>query len=338
MSRDTGPALVVDGLTCTIPGPDGDGLRLVNDVSFQLERGTTLGIVGESGSGKTMLVRSIMGIGPPASSVTGSVLLNGSDLLGMNPKHRRRRLGSEIAMVFQNPQTSLNPVVTVGRQIAEGLRAHRGLNRHDARIRSIGLLRDVGIPEPERRFSQYPHQLSGGMRQRVVIAAALASDPEVLIADEATTALDVTVQQQILVLLSQIQEERKMAVIMISHDLGVVSGRTDDLIVMYGGQVTETGPTRDVFRRPRHRYTEALLHAVPSLQQEPHGTFATIKGAPPHPTTEFDSCRFAQRCAYATAECSDAVPEWTTIPFERHGHRCVHPADAAVTTMTEVHP
>jgi oligopeptide/dipeptide ABC transporter ATP-binding protein len=318
---------VVEHLTCTIPGTGGD-LRLVDDVSFELERGTTLGIVGESGSGKTMLVRSIMGIGPSATSVSGSVLLNGTDLLGMPAKQRRRRLGREIAMVFQNPQTSLNPFVTVGRQIAEGLRAHLGLNRHDAKARSIALLRDVGIPEPEQRFTQYPHQLSGGMRQRVVIAAALAADPDVLIADEATTALDVTVQKQILVLLRQIQEARNMAVVMISHDLGVVSGRTDDLIVLYGGQVAEAGPTRDVFRSPAHRYTEALMQAMPSLDSDPHGTFATIKGAPPQPATEFVGCRFAPRCAFATDACRQTAPTWRDDPTRRHAHRCFHPAES----------
>lgn len=316
-------ALVVDHLACTIPAPDGSPLRLVDDVSFELERGKTLGIVGESGSGKTMLVRSIMGIGPRATTVTGSVLLNGSELLHLPRKQRSRRLGAEIAMVFQNPMTSLNPVVTVGRQIAEGIRAHLGLNRHDARRRSIQLLADVGIPEPARRFDQYPHQLSGGMRQRVTIAAALGSDPDVLIADEATTALDVTVQKQILVLLQQIQEQRRMAVIMISHDLGVVSGRTDDLMVLYGGQVAETGPTAQVFRRHAHRYTEALMRAIPTLTSEPHGTFATIPGAPPAPTAEFDRCRFAPRCAHATDACTRRVPDW--VVEGPHAHRCVHP-------------
>jgi oligopeptide/dipeptide ABC transporter ATP-binding protein len=320
-------ALRVTNLTCTIPGADGTDLRLVSDVSFELERGRTLGIVGESGSGKSMLVRSIMGIGPRTTTVTGSVELNGTDLIGMPRKLRRKRLGREIAMVFQNPMTSLNPVVKVGRQISEGLRAHHGLNRHDARQRTIALLGDVGIPEPERRLSQYPHQLSGGMRQRVTIAAALASDPDVLIADEATTALDVTVQKQILVLLGQIQEQRKMAVIMISHDLGVVSGRTDDLIVMYGGQVVESGPTRDVFRRHSHRYTEALLRAVPSLESEPHGHFATIAGSPPQPTADFVGCRFARRCGQATDECREQTPPWVTSPTPGHGHRCIHPAE-----------
>ena len=181
-------ALVVEHLTCTIPGPDGSELRLVNDVSFTLAAGRTLGIVGESGSGKTMLVRSIMGIGPPTTSVTGSVLLNGRELLHLPRRQRRERLGAEIAMVFQNPMTSLNPVVTVGRQISEGIRAHLGLGKREARARSIQLLADVGIPDPARRFDQYPHELSGGMRQRVTIAAALGSDPDVLIADEATTA------------------------------------------------------------------------------------------------------------------------------------------------------
>ena len=322
-------ALVVEHLTCTIPGPDGSELRLVNDVSFTLAAGRTLGIVGESGSGKTMLVRSIMGIGPPTTSVTGSVLLNARELLHLPRRQRRERLGAEIAMVFQNPMTSLNPVVTVGRQISEGIRAHLGLGKREARARSIQLLADVGIPDPARRFDQYPHELSGGMRQRVTIAAALGSDPDVLIADEATTALDVTVQKQILVLLERIQEERQMAIIMISHDLGVVSGRTDDLLVLYGGQVAEAGPTRHVFERHAHRYTEALLRAIPSLAAEPHGTFATIPGTPPRPVAEFDRCRFAPRCAHATDACTAGPPPWVADDGNRHGHRCVHPSDPA---------
>lgn len=324
------PALVVEHLTCTIPGPDGAELRLVNDVSFTLAPGRTLGIVGESGSGKTMLVRSIMGIGPPATTVTGSVLLNGRELLGLPRRQQRQRLGAEIAMVFQNPMTSLNPMVTIGRQISEGIRAHLGVGKREARERSIQLLADVGIPDPARRFDQYPHELSGGMRQRVTIAAALGSDPDVLIADEATTALDVTVQKQILVLLERIQDERRMAIIMISHDLGVVSGRTDDLLVLYGGQVVEAGPTRHVFARHAHRYTEALLRAIPSLAAEPHGTFATIPGTPPQPVTEYDRCRFAARCAHASDACTAGPPPWIVDETNGHGHRCVHPSEPVV--------
>jgi len=319
------PALVVEGLSCTIPSPDGP-LRLVHDVSFTLERGRTIGIVGESGSGKSMLVRSIMGIGPKVTEVTGRALLNGTDLLGVSRKLRRRRLGREIAMVFQNPLTSLNPVVPIGHQIGEGMRVHLGLSRGEARDRVITLLGDVGIPSPEQRFGQYPHQLSGGMRQRVTIAAALSGDPDVLIADEATTALDVTVQKQILVLLKEIQAARQMSVIMISHDLGVVSGRTDDLLVMYSGQVVESGCTSAVFRRHSHRYTEALLRAIPRLDSEPHGTFATIPGQPPQPTVDFIGCRFARRCTVATEQCRTEAPPWSADPALAHGHRCIHPS------------
>lgn len=328
------PALVVKDLTCVIPRSGADELRLVSNVSFELERGKTLGVVGESGSGKSMLVRSIMGIGPASSVVTGSVLLNGTPLIGIPRKQRRKRLGSEIAMVLQNPMTSLNPVVIIGRQIAEGLRLHLGMNRHDAKSRTVELLGDVGIPEPEKRYSQYPHQLSGGMRQRVTIAAALASDPDVLVADESTTALDVTVQKQILVLLQEIQADRNMAVIMISHDLGVVSGRTDELMVMYGGEVVESGSTKEVFRRHSHRYTEALLQSIPSLETEPHGVFATIAGAPPLATDVIDGCRFARRCVHVSDACTASQPTW--LLDGTHAHRCIHPSDAKGQNEREV--
>ena len=330
------PVLEVRDLSCTVGVAGGPPLLLVDRVSFALSAGRTLGIVGESGSGKTMLVRALMGIAPQAITVSGSVLLNGRDLLSAPPARRRRRLGREIAMVFQNSQTSLNPYVRVGRHLVEGVRTHLGLNRTDAEARAVTLLRDVGISDPARCVASYPHQLSGGMRQRVAIAAALAGDPDVLIADEATTALDVTIQQQILVLLSEIQTARQMAMIMISHDLGVVNGRTDELAVMYGGQVAEAGRTATVFRQPAHRYTEALLAAVPSLDRPPHSPFATIGGAPPRPVSEIVGCRFAPRCSHATDRCTADSPDWREAAGGASRHRCFHPAGEPADSVAHV--
>ncbi len=324
---DDGHVLEVQDLTCTLDTPDGP-VNLVDRVSFSLRRGQTLGVVGESGSGKTMLVRSIMGIGPKRARVSGRVLLEGVDLLSLPKKERRRRLGSGIGMVFQNPMTSLNPVVPIGRQITEALRYHHSVNRQDARDRAIELLTQVGISEPVKRLTQYPHQLSGGMRQRVIIASALACDPAVLIADEATTALDVTVQKQILDLLKQIQADRNMSVIIISHDLGVVSGRTDDLVVMYGGQVVENGPTTEVFERHRHQYTTALLASIPELDAESHSRLATIPGSPRRPSPDNVGCAFASRCTVATDECREIDPTPTTdASSPAHWYRCYWPWD-----------
>ena len=321
--------LEVDQLELTIDTTDGP-VKLVNGVSFSLRRGETIGIVGESGSGKTMLVRSIMGIAPKSGRVSGRVVLEGVDLQSLPKKERRRTLGAGIGMVFQNPMTSLNPVVTIGRQITEGLRYHQKVGRAEARDRAIELLTQVGISDPVSRLKQYPYQLSGGMRQRVVIAAALACDPAVLIADEATTALDVTVQKQILDLMKRIQAERNMAVVIISHDLGVVAGRTDKIAVMYGGQVAESGPTAEVFDRHRHQYTAALLGAVPRLGQPIHSQMVTIPGSPRRPSLDPVGCAFAARCRAATDVCHADVPAPT--PDEAnvtHWYRCHHPCEIA---------
>jgi len=339
----TADALVVEGLTCDIETRQGR-IRPVEDVSFTLGHGRSLGIVGESGSGKSMLVRSIMGITPSTATVTGRVLLEDVDLRQLPRKERRRKLGAGISLIFQDPMSSLNPVVPIGRQITEGIRFHFGLNRDEARARAIDLLTQVGISEPEKRLRQYPHHLSGGMRQRVMIAAALGCDPKVLIADEATTALDVTVQKQILDLLKEIQEARKMSVIIISHDLGVVAGRTDDLVVMYAGQVVEKGPTKTLFKNNRHRYTAALLDAMPDLSGEPHQKLHTIAGSPPRPTKLGPGCRFARRCTAATDECREQVPALRSDDpgSETHLHRCIwpvdHRADQAVAAVPAAQP
>jgi peptide/nickel transport system ATP-binding protein len=323
-------ALEVEGLTCAIQTPQGP-IPLLSDVSFKIPRGETLGIVGESGSGKTMLARAIMGITPNGAELTGRILLDGVDLLSLPLKERRQRLGVGIGMVFQNPMTSLNPVVPIGRQITEGLRHHRSAGRKEAKARAMALLDQVGLSDQASRLSQYPHQLSGGMRQRVMIASALACDPEILIADEATTALDVTVQKQILDLIGEIQAARHMSVILVSHDMGVVSGRTDELVVMYTGKIVEAGPTDALFERHRHQYTSALLRSIPSLDGVAHSRLTTIPGSAPHvPPGGFVGCSFAPRCSAATDICGSEEPTRSFDAGSSHWFRCHWPREAGI--------
>jgi peptide/nickel transport system ATP-binding protein len=317
--------LSVVNLTCEIQTTAGP-IRPVDNVSFTLGHGSTLGIVGESGAGKSMLARAIMGMVPRNATLTGDVSLNGENISGLPKKQHRRILGAGIGMIFQDPMTSLNPVVPVGRQITEGMRFHKGIKGKEAREIGIDLLRQVGVNDPEKRFDQYPHMLSGGMRQRVTIAAALACDPLVLIADEATTALDVTVQKQILDLLQSIQQDRKMGLIVISHDLGVVAGRTDDIMVMYAGQTVEKAPTMELFDSHRNRYTAALLRSMPLLSQQPRAKLTTIAGAPPQLAALPPGCRFAPRCSAAEEECAAAVPDLTEATTG-HLYRCIRPVD-----------
>ena len=306
--------------------------RAVDGVSLTVERGRTLGIVGESGSGKTVLARSIMGLLPRAGVRRGGkVLFEGQDLLGLSDRDLRDIWGAEIAMVFQDPMTSLNPVVRIGRQITESLRHHLQLGKAAARARAIDLLASVGIPEPARRFDQYPHELSGGMRQRVMIAIALACGPKLLLADEPTTALDVTVQSQILDLLQAQQRERSMAMILVTHDLGVVAGRTDEIAVMYAGKVVERAPTHTLFTEMRMPYTESLLASIPRIEQPSHTRLRAITGRPPdlvHPPT---GCRFAARCPYAQPRCVEEEPPLMPAPTPGHHYACWYPVgDPAV--------
>jgi peptide/nickel transport system ATP-binding protein len=317
--------LSVVNLSCEIQTAAGP-VRPVDNVSFTLAHGKTLGIVGESGAGKSMLARAIMRTIPGNASLTGDVVLNGETISALPKKEHRRILGAGIGMIFQDPMTSLNPVVPVGRQITEGMRFHKGIKGKEAREIGIDLLRQVGVNDPEKRFDQYPHLLSGGMRQRVTIAAALACDPLVLIADEATTALDVTVQKQILDLLQSIQRDRKMGLIIISHDLGVVAGRTDHIMVMYAGQTVENAPTMVLFDSHRNRYTAALLRSMPLLSQQPHAKLATIAGAPPQLGALPPGCRFAPRCGAAEDACAAAVPDLTEAT-PGHVFRCIRPVD-----------
>lgn len=319
--------LAVENLSCTLASPRG-ALRIVDGVSFKLRRGETLGIAGESGSGKSMLTRSLMRIAPRAAELTGSVRFDGIDLLRLPLSRMGGYLGPQMAMVFQDPMTALNPVVPIGRQITEGPRRHMGLSRTEAKARALELLDLVRIPESRKRMRQYPHELSGGMRQRVMIAIALACDPQLLIADEATTALDVTVQKQILDLLQDIQAERRMAVIMVSHDLGVLAGRTDRTIVMYGGRVMESASTRELFTKNRHQYTNALLDAIPQMDQPRHTLLRAIPGVPPDPAAVLAGCRFAPRCNAAIERCHTEIPRLEpTASGSDHHYACYVPVN-----------
>ncbi|MCS6877105.1 MAG: ABC transporter ATP-binding protein [Geminicoccaceae bacterium] len=283
--------------------------RVVDDVSFVLYPGEVLGLVGESGCGKTMTALSILGLVPqPQARVTaGEVLFEGRDLLRLPERELRRVRGKEIAMIFQEPMTSLNPVFTVGDQIAETLRVHEGLSRRAARARALELLRLVGIPAPEERLDCYPHELSGGMRQRVTIAMALSCSPKVLLADEPTTALDVTIQAQILDLLERLQAELGLAVILITHDLGVVAEFARRVLVMYAGRIVEEGPVADIFAEPLHPYTQGLLASLPDPRAE-IVRLEPIPGNVPVPGEIRRGCRFAPRCRFARSACRDADP------------------------------
>ena len=285
-----------------------DGVaRAVDGVSFQVERGEILGVVGESGCGKSVTSLSIMGLvdDPGRIEEGSSIRFDGRELTSLSEKEMRQIRGNDIAMIFQEPMTSLNPVFRVGGQIVEALRLHRNLGRKDARARAIELLELVGIPVPERRVDEYPHQLSGGMRQRVMIAMALANEPDLLIADEPTTALDVTIQAQILELLLELRREMGMGVMLITHDLGVVAEVCDRVVVMYAGQVVEEGPVDDIFRQPAHPYTQGLLAAVPRPDRT-GGSCAVIPGTVPPPTNWPSGCRFRDRCPYAWDVCRES--------------------------------
>ncbi len=282
----------------------------VNGVSFELEPGETLGLVGESGCGKSVTNLAIMRLLPkPAGRVeSGQVLLEGEDLLQISESDMREVRGRDIAMIFQDPMTSLNPVLTIDEQMVETIRAHRSVTREEARHRAVDLLSRVGIPRPEARLDDYPHQFSGGMRQRVMIAMALALEPKLLIADEPTTALDVTIQAQVLELLRQLTSELGTAVILITHDLGVVAGMAQRINVMYAGFVVETGPTVDIFAHPAHPYTVGLLHSIPRLDAEDE-ELIPIEGVPPDLRSEPVGCPFAPRCAWRIERCWTVNPE-----------------------------
>jgi len=284
----------------------------VDDVSFEIEPGSTLGVVGESGSGKSVTALSIMRLiqEPPGRIASGKVLFQGTDLLSLSERQMQRIRGGKISMIFQDPMTALNPVFTAGNQVAEAIRVHQRAGRREARLRSIELLRQVGIPAPEERVNAYPHQMSGGMRQRVMIAIALACNPELLIADEPTTALDVTVQAGILELIRRLQAERNMAVMLITHDMGVVAETCDRVLVMYAGRIVEKAPVDKLFAAPVHPYTLGLLESIPSLEAGEHGNgrLDAIPGAVPSLRSLPTGCRFRDRCSRAIDICVSVDP------------------------------
>jgi peptide/nickel transport system ATP-binding protein len=318
------PLLSVEDVSVSLPTPRGT-LRAVDHVNLSLEAGRTLGVVGESGCGKSMLSRAILQLLPKRAALSGRVTFGGRDLFKLDPESLRRLRGPELAVVFQDPMTSLNPVLTIGTQLVETLQAHLGMSTAEAMRRGAELLAQVGIPAPEQRLRQYPHQLSGGMRQRVAIAIALSCEPKLLIADEPTTALDVTVQAQILDLLAREQKRRHMAMILITHDLGVVAGRTDEVAVMYAGRVVERAPTTKLFSHMRMPYTQALLAAIPKLDAPPHAMLPAIGGRPPDPTRPIPGCSFAARCRYADTVCQTSKPVLADPEGAGTLYACWHP-------------
>ena len=320
------PLLQVRNLRTAFETPGGR-VKAVDGVTFDLAQGRTLGIVGESGSGKSVLVRTIMNLLGPNAVVSddGQVLFDGRDVRHLDAIESRHFWGTEIAMVFQDPMTALNPVKRVGKQLTESMRFHLGCSKSAARDRALGLLRQVGIPEPERRLGQYPHELSGGMRQRVAIAIAIACSPRLLIADEPTTALDVTVQRQILDLLDRLRRETGMAMILITHDLGVVAGHADEVAVMYAGTFVEHAPTEELFAEVEHPYTSALLASIPRADLPSHTPLTAIVGRPPNMIDPPPGCRFAPRCAHRTDACELTMPMLEPLGSLTHTVRCIHP-------------
>jgi peptide/nickel transport system ATP-binding protein len=294
----------------------------VRDVSFTLEAGATLGLVGESGSGKSITVMALLGLLPENARVTGSIVFDGQELVGRPEREMRTLRGNRIGMVFQEPMTALNPVHTVGRQVAEPLRLHRGLSAGDARQQAIALLDRVGIPEAARRIDAYPHQFSGGQRQRITIAMALACGPDLLIADEPTTALDVTIQRQILDLIRELVAERRMALMLISHDLGVIANNVQRTLVMYGGSVVESGTTAAVFANRMHPYTLGLFAARPALGATKGQRLVTIPGTVPELVDMPKGCPFAGRCRWTIPQCDAGLPFPSEVDAG-HSARCI---------------
>jgi oligopeptide/dipeptide ABC transporter ATP-binding protein len=311
-------------------------VHAVDGVSLRISAGETLGLVGESGCGKSMLGLSIMRLLPPGGEIVeGSIELNGHDIVPLSDHDMRHVRGEQAAMIFQDPMTSLNPTMMVGSQIGEALRVHKNVSRREADARSLEVLGLVGMPRPRERMSSYPHQLSGGLRQRVMVAMALVNQPALLIADEPTTALDVTIQAQILDLLQELLERLGMAMLLITHDMGVIAGRADRVAVMYAGKIVEQAETGRLFKQMRHRYTEALVEAIPRLDQETSAELYSIPGLPPDLVRPPKACRFAARCRFATDTCRIVEP-----PLLEHepGHfyACHHPAGVAPAADTAV--
>jgi peptide/nickel transport system ATP-binding protein len=302
--------LSIETLNLELQGPRGRA-HILRGVDLTVERGEVLGVVGESGCGKTMTGRTVMGLQPESALVSGRVSYDGRDLLRLNTRELRRLRGRRIAMVFQDPSAALNPVFTIGQQLRAVLQQHQVKDRGEAQARSVELLREVGLPDPERTLDRYPHELSGGMQQRAMIAFALAGEPDLLIADEPTTALDVTIQAQILALLLELREKRGVAVILISHDIAVVAQASDRLAVLYAGTVVEQGPTHDVLATPRHPYTQALIAALPTAEHR-RAALSVIPGRVPSGYEPIQGCVFADRCPHAMPICATTPPEPVT--------------------------
>ena len=304
------PLLAVENLRITFPKGAGAAVP-VDGVSFTIDRGERVALVGESGSGKSLTSLALLRLVPHPGTIAkdSRIRLDGDDIMGLEGEALRKIRGGRIGLIFQDPMTSLNPVLTAGYQVSEAVTAHRKLSSREAKERTLALLDEVGIPDPAGRYRAYPHELSGGLRQRVMIATALAGEPDLLVADEPTTALDVTVQAQILELLDRIRARRGMAVLLITHDLGVVAERTDRVMVMYAGQLVETAPTRRLFAEPAHPYTKALLQSMPRLTG-PIGRLASIPGMVPLPHLWPSGCRFHPRCPVRIATCESEVPPW----------------------------
>lgn len=315
------PLLEVRDLTVTLQTHRGPA-RAVRDVSFTLERGETLGLIGESGCGKSVTVLALMGLLPENAKVEGSIRFDGRELVGLPDRELCTIRGNRIGMIFQEPMTALNPVHSIGRQVAEPLRLHRGLSKDAARKEAIALLDRVGIPDAAQRIDTYPHQFSGGQRQRITIAMALACGPDLLIADEPTTALDVTIQKQILELIGGLVEERGMALMLISHDLGVIAQNVARMLVMYGGSVVESGPTGNVFAHMMHPYTRGLFAARPGLDAVRGKRLATIAGTVPELADMPPGCPFAGRCRFTIPECSEGMPPPVEVD-PGHLARCI---------------
>jgi len=327
------PVLEIEDLHVEFRTPRGV-VRAVNGVTYQLAAGETLAILGESGSGKSVSAQAIMGLieTPPGYITRGAIRFQGRDLLKLPEDQRRQIRGQKIAMVFQDALTALNPVFTVGWQISEMLRVHGGMSRRAARERAVELMDRVGIPSARQRVNQYPHEFSGGMRQRAMIAMAIALEPDVLIADEPTTALDVTVQAQVMDLLAELQQQTGMGLILITHDLGVVAEVADRAAVMYAGRIVETGTIAEIYGRPAHPYTEGLMHSIPQLDQR-KGELDPIKGAPPSLTAIPSGCPFHPRCPYRRDDCTTDVPP----SYDVADGRVVEPGDLTVRRASACH-
>lgn len=293
-------------------------VQAVDHLNYTLRKGEKLGIVGESGSGKSVSSLGMLQLipNPPGKVTGGEIMYKGQDLVKASKKEIQKIRGNEISMIFQEPMTSLNPIIKCGKQIAESLRLHRGMNKKEALEEAVQLMRSVGIANPEVRAHEYPHQMSGGMRQRVMIAMALACQPQILIADEPTTALDVTIQAQILDLIRELNEELGTSVIFITHDLGVVSELCDTVVVMYTGHIVEQAPAKELFEDPKHPYTKGLLHAIPRITKE-RKPLETIEGAVPNPTERMEGCSFSPRCPYAMERCKKEAPPERAISSKR---------------------